>query len=261
MTQTPPASNTLPTQTSSVSSSETTSSNPPDVSMLITVALASLCEQRESDTRHHIVRIKHYLRVLAQALSTQEKFADALEPQTIELLVNASPLYDLGESCVPDRVLLKPGALNADELALMKAHTTKGHASIVHIEQALGAGVSLPALIKEITRSHHERWDGSGYPQGLAGAAIPVTARLVALVDTYDALTSDRVYKSGVPHADAVAIIVKGQGKQFDPDIVDQFVALQAEFAAISVKYADTDDDMQRKMEYIADSIAEAVSF
>ncbi len=236
---------------------------PSDSETTLIVALAALAQQRESDTRQHIVRIKHYLQLLATRLGTSAKFAEALNPRTVRLLVQASPLYDVGEHAVPDRVLLKPGALSADELALMKAHTIKGHEAIALVEQALAAAepsAALPAFVKGMALSHHERWDGTGYPQGLFGDQIPVCARVVALVDTYDALTSDRVYKSGVPHADAVAIIAKGREKQFDPDMVDAFVDLEAGFGAIAQLHADTDDDMQRKMGYIADAIAEAVS-
>jgi putative two-component system response regulator len=133
----------------------------------------------------------------------------------------------------------------------MKTHTTLGHSAIESAEHQLGMDVEFLAMAKEIALSHQEKWDGSGYPQGLVGDAIPVSARLMAVADVYDALISRRVYKDGMPHEKAVSIIVDGKGTHFDPDMVDAFVALQEEFRAIALRYADSDDDMAKKKEQL----------
>ena len=139
----------------------------------------------------------------------------------------------------------------------MKTHTTLARDVIVQAEQTLGCQSELLTTLKELVYSHHERWDGSGYPQGLAETQIPVSARLLALADVYDALISDRVYKAGIPHDKAVGIIFQGRASHFDPDMVDVFMEMQDEFNAIAQRFADTELDMQRKMEYMANAIAE----
>ena len=130
----------------------------------------------------------------------------------------------------------------------MKAHPGLGRQAIEQAEEALGVEVGFLRFAKEIAQSHHEKWDGSGYPQGLAGDDIPISARLMALADVYDALISRRVYKLGMPHEKAVEIICNGKGSHFDPDVVDAFLTIQDEFIAISKQYADNDDDMEKKV-------------
>jgi putative two-component system response regulator len=134
-----------------------------------------------------------------------------------------------------------------EEFEIMKTHTTLGRDAIQAAEDALGLKVEFLSVAKEIAYSHQEKWDGSGYPQGLAGDDIPISARLMALADVYDALISRRVYKSAMPHAKAASIIEQGRGSHFDPDVVDAFVAVQHEFVAIAQKYADSDEDLERK--------------
>lgn len=215
-----------------------------DVTIL---AMASLAETRDNDTGNHIRRTQHYVRLLAQHLQTHPRFRDFLNDETIDLLFKSAPLHDIGKVGIPDRILLKPGRFTPEEFEIMKTHCQLGRDAIQHAEDQLGIQVDFLHYAKEIAYSHQEKWDGSGYPQGLAGDAIPVSARLMAVADVYDALISRRVYKQGMPHAQAVEIICQGRGSHFDPDMVDAFVALTHEFQAIARRYADSDADLARK--------------
>lgn len=220
-----------------------------DVTIL---ALASLAETRDSDTGNHIRRTQHYVKVLAWKLSTHPLFSEFLTPQTIGLLFKSAPLHDIGKVGIPDRILLKPGKLTVEEFEVMKTHTTLGRDAIAHAELELGAEVAFLTLAKEIAYSHQEKWDGSGYPQGLKGAQIPISARLMAVADVYDALISRRVYKEPLSHERAVEIIQQTRGRHFDPDVVDAFVAIQENFKVIAMSYADSDVDLQAKVDYLA---------
>lgn len=214
------------------------------------MAMASLAETRDSDTGNHIRRTQHYVKVLAQHLRKHPRFASVLDDDRyIALLFKSAPLHDIGKVGIPDRILLKPGKLTFEEFEVMKTHTTLGRDAIQAAEEHLGMKVEFLNLAKEIAYGHQEKWDGSGYPQGAAGEAIPVGARLMAVADVYDALISRRVYKEGMPHDKAAAIIVQGRGQHFDPDIVDAFVAVQDQFIAIAQRFADSDADLQRKAE------------
>lgn len=215
-----------------------------DVTIL---AMASLAETRDSDTGNHIRRTQHYVKALARKLSTHPRFSAQLTDRYIHMLFKSAPLHDIGKVGIPDRILLKPGRFEAGEFEIMKTHTTLGYEAIEHAEKQLGIHVEFLSMAKEIALSHQEKWDGSGYPQGLAGDAIPVSARLMAVADVYDALISRRVYKEGMSHEKAVAIIIEGRGSHFDPDMVDAFVQLQDQFHAIALRYADSDADMARK--------------
>ncbi len=230
----------------------------PDVQDAVIFAMATLAEAREADTGKHILRTKHYVQALADRLRGHPRFTDTLTARYVDLLVKSTPLVDLGEVSIPDRILLKPGPLTADEFGIMKTHTSKGLEAMRHIESAMGSD-GLLALARDIAHCHHEKWNGGGYPQGLLGEQIPLAARIVALADVYEALTSDRVYKAGVPHAQAVQVIFQERGSHFDPDVVDAFMDVQDEFEGIAQRLADTEDDMQRKMEYLANAIAEEV--
>ena len=223
----------------------------------IVLATATLAELRESDTESHILRVHRYIRVLAQHLSQQPAWSQLRDQSTLETLCDCAPIYDLGSVGVPDRILLKPGRLSKEELRIMRTHPSVGFEALQRAEKTLGHPMPELALVKQVVLSHHERWDGSGYPQGLKGTQIPWSARIVAVADVYDALITDKVYKSGVSHERAVEIILSERGSHFDPDVVDAFGATQAQFQDISRKFADTDDDMQRKIEYLANAIAE----
>ncbi len=228
-----------------------------DVTIL---ALTSIAETRDSDTGNHIRRTQHYVRALALALRDHPRFAGALNLQAINVLFKSAPLHDIGKVGIPDRILLKPSGLTAEEFEIMKTHTTLGFDAIDQAEKALGAEVPFLRIAKEIALSHQEKWDGSGYPQGLKGDAIPLSARLMAVADVYDALISQRVYKSAVPHDRAVQIVFQGRGSHFDPDLVDAFIEIQDEFHAIAERYKDSEANLQKKMEYMAHAIADEPS-
>ena len=195
------------------------------------------------ETGNHIRRTQNYVKELAQALRNHPRFRNYLNDKIIQLLFKSAPLHDIGKVGIPDRILLKPGKLDADEFEVMKTHTTLGYEAIAHAEKALGTDVAFLTMAKEIALSPQEKWDGSGYPQGLAGDAIPVCARLMAVADVYDALVSRRPYKEPMPHAEAVRIIDRGRGSHFDPDIVDAFLLSQDQFAAIAHRFEDNESD------------------
>lgn len=210
------------------------------------IAMASLAETRDNETGNHIRRTQHYIRRLAQEVRSHPRFTAALDDKTIDLLFKCAPLHDIGKVGIPDSILLKPGRLTPEEFEIMKQHARLGKEAIEHAEQQLGYEVDFLHLAKEIAYAHHEKWDGSGYPQGLAGESIPLSARLMAVADVYDALISRRVYKPPMPQAEAVQIIQEGRAKAFDPDIVDAFLAIQDEFLAIAESYADKPEDLNR---------------
>jgi putative two-component system response regulator len=221
-------------------------------------AMASLAETRDSDTGNHIRRTQYYVRLLASKLRLHPRFAHFLDDdRTIELLFKSAPLHDIGKVGIPDRILLKPGRYEPEEFAIMKTHTTLGRDAILQAERELGIGIPFLNYAKEIAYSHQEKWDGSGYPEGLSGDDIPISARLMALADVYDALICRRVYKAPMPHEKAVQIILEGQGTHFDPDIVDAFVELQGEFQMIANTYADSKADIDKKTEYLEKAIAD----
>ena len=207
-----------------------------DVTIL---ALASLAETRDSDTGNHIRRTQYYVRALALQLRTHPRFARFLSDANIETLFKSAPLHDIGKVGIPDRILLKPGHFDAPELQIMRTHATLGRDAISHAEKSLGTQVEFLSMAKEIALSHQEKWDGSGYPQGLSGDAIPISARLMAVADVYDALISRRVYKEAMSHQQAVQIICEGKGTHFDPDLVDAFLQISDEFHEIAEHFAD----------------------
>ncbi|KQV84623.1 two-component system response regulator [Massilia sp. Root351] len=223
-------------------------------------AMASLAETRDNETGNHIRRTQHYVRVLAEHLREHPRFRHFLDDATIQLLFKSAPLHDIGKIGIPDRILLKPGRFTPDEFEIMKTHTTLGRDAIAHAEQQLGMDVGFLALAKEIAYSHQEKWDGSGYPEGLSGDAIPISARLMAVADVYDALISRRVYKEGMPHDKAVQIILEGRASHFDPDICDAFQACLPLFQQIAARFADSDADMEKQAQAIAHSGAAAAA-
>ncbi|OCJ09331.1 hypothetical protein A6U87_10920 [Rhizobium sp. AC44/96] len=205
----------------------------------IILAMASLAETRDNETGNHIRRTQHYIRVLAEAASVHPAFRSELSNAVIELLYKSAPLHDIGKVGIPDRILLKPGKLSADEFAIMKTHSELGMSAIANAQQHLGVSNNFLSVAQEIALTHHEKWDGSGYPRGLKGKDIPLAGRLMAVADVYDALVSERVYKSAVPHEEAVAIILGEKGKHFDPDLVDVFETVALRFKAIHREFMD----------------------
>jgi putative two-component system response regulator len=214
-------------------------------------ALACLAEARDNETGHHIVRTQLYVDLLARHLAAHERFRDALAGPRLSMVVKAAPLHDIGKVGIPDAILLKPGRLTAEEFEIMKAHPTIGAEAITKaIEQALagaddtmveqaGGAFAFLHVAHEISLGHQEKWDGSGYPAGLAGEAIPVSARLMALADVFDALMSRRVYKPPMTLDEATQIIVDGRAKHFDTDVVDAFLACRENFAEIASRFPD----------------------
>ncbi|MDP3876189.1 MAG: two-component system response regulator [Methylobacter sp.] len=219
-----------------------------DVTIL---ALASLAETRDSDTGNHIRRTQFYVKALAEKLRDHPRFSWFLTESNINMLFKSAPLHDIGKVGIPDRILLKPGRFEPYEFEIMKSHTTLGYNAIVQAENALGTHVDFLSFAKSIALSHQEKWDGSGYPKGLAGDAIPIPARLMAVADVYDALISRRVYKDGMAHEQAVHIMLEGRGSHFDADMIDAFIDIQQEFIAIAQRFADTDSDMDKKKDYL----------
>jgi putative two-component system response regulator len=214
-------------------------------------AMALLAEIRDGDTANHLHRTQHYVRALARKLSAKPAFAAALSPRAINMLFKSAPLHDIGKVGIPDRILHKPGKLTPEEFEIMKTHTVLGRDAIVQAELATGMALDFFAVGKEIAYGHHERWDGTGYPQGLAGSQIPLSARLMAVADVYDALISRRAYKAALNHQEAVRVIEQTRGRHFDPDVVDAFLALQDTFQAIAIAYSDSDADLDRKADYL----------
>ncbi len=221
-------------------------------------AMASLAETRDNETGNHIRRTQRYVKVLAEKLRFNPRFAHFLnDDKTIELLYKSAPLHDIGKVGIPDRILLKPGRFEPEEFEIMKTHTTLGRDAILQAEKDLGAEMPFLKYAKEIAYSHQEKWDGSGYPEGLSGDDIPISARLMAVADVYDALISRRVYKAPMPHEKAVEIIKEGKGNHFDPDMADAFLELQDEFKKIAAAHADSDADLTKKVEYLEKAITE----
>ena len=204
-------------------------------------ALANLAEMRDNETGNHILRTQSYVLALAQKLSTHPRFSERLTPRYIELLALSAPLHDIGKVGIPDHILLKPGKLTPDEWAIMQTHAALGASAIQLAEQSVDQPVAFLSIAKEIAHHHHERWDGSGYPDRLAGDAIPISARLMALADVFDALVNARVYKPAFSFDVARQLILDGRGSQFDPDVVDAFIASFELFCETAEKMRDQD--------------------
>lgn len=206
-------------------------------------AMTSLAETRDNETGNHIRRTQHYVRLLAELLREHPRFRHFLNDESIRLLFKSAPLHDIGKIGIPDDILLKPGRLTPEEFEIMKTHTVLGRDAIRHAEEQLGTSVGFLRLAKEIAYSHHEKWDGTGYPDGLGADEIPISARLMAVADVYDALISRRVYKKGMSHDQALDIIRQGRAQHFDPDVCDAFLASHEQFQAIAERFADSDQD------------------
>ncbi len=211
-----------------------------DVTMM---AMGALAETRDPETGNHIRRTQLYIKCLAEKLKIQPRFKDYLQPEIITSLFKSAPLHDIGKVGVPDHILLKPGKLTEEEFEIMKLHTAYGRDAISAAEKTMTGTDNFLSFAKEIAFSHHEKWDGSGYPEGLKGDDIPVSARLMAVADVYDALISRRVYKPPFPHEKAVSIIEGDSGTHFDPDIVTAFLGIDIQFKEISREYHDLHED------------------
>jgi putative two-component system response regulator len=203
------------------------------------LVMVSLAEFRDECTGNHIRRTQEYVRILAEQLARQPQYADQLGVAQIELIAKSAPLHDIGKIAIPDHILLKPGKLTAEEFEVMKTHTVRGYEMLKTAGHHMGEQGEFLAMAMDIARWHQEKWDGSGYPDGLAGEKIPLAARLMAVADVFDALTTSRPYKSAMSHEQAAAIIVQGSGVHFDPRLVETFSAVQDEFRRIAAMWGD----------------------
>jgi putative two-component system response regulator len=198
------------------------------------LAMASLAETRDNETGNHLHRTASYVKILAEHLMRHSAQGGELDDERIALLTRSAPLHDIGKVGIPDAILLKPGKLTFEEFEIMKGHSAIGRDAIAKAEAQLGVSANFLSVAKEIAGGHHEKWNGTGYPDGLAGTAIPLSARLMALADVYDALISKRVYKDSFPRDKAEGIILEGNGTHFDPEIVKAFMHLKDEFWEIA---------------------------
>lgn len=205
----------------------------------IVIAMASLAETRDNETGNHILRTQYYVKALAEYLAKTPKYRELLTPELIKIYYKAAPLHDIGKVGIPDNILLKPGKLTESEFKIMQEHTTLGLQTLQKAKEHSNNPNGIVDAAIDIAYCHHEKWDGSGYPKKLAGEAIPLSARLMAVADVYDALISKRIYKDAMEHSVAKRIIEEGKGGHFDPQIVDAFIACEQQFIDIATKYAD----------------------
>lgn len=204
------------------------------------LVMVSLAEFRDECTGNHIRRTQGYVRALAEHLAKLPQYAEGLTPQFIELIAKSAPLHDIGKIAIPDHVLLKPGKLTPEEFEIMKSHAMRGYDMLNTAGGLMGEqGDFLEAAMK-IARWHHEKWNGSGYPDGLVGEAIPLPARIMAVADVFDALMTARPYKAALPQEQAFGYIVEGSGTHFDPQLVEVFGAIQEEVRQIADTWADS---------------------
>lgn len=202
-------------------------------------AMASLAETRDSETGNHIKRTSNYVKMLAKKLQNHPKFKAYLTDEMIDTLYKSAPLHDIGKIGIPDYILLKPGKLTLEEFEIMKTHTTLGKEAIEHAEKELGYEVDFLKTAKEIAYSHQEKYDGSGYPLGLKGDEIPISARLMSIADVYDALRSKRIYKNSLNLEMTLKIMKEGRGSHFDPDMLDAFLEIYDEFEVVASNFVD----------------------
>jgi HD-GYP domain-containing protein (c-di-GMP phosphodiesterase class II) len=207
--------------------------------------LAKLAESRDPDTGHHLERIALYSTRIAQALRRYPKYRNTVTPQFVRMIGISSALHDIGKVGVEDSILLKPGALTESERRRIQSHAALGGDCIRQIERRLGNSTFL-SMAREIALYHHERWDGSGYPHGLAGEDIPLAARIVAIADVYDALSVRRVYKDAYPHEICVEKIRRETGRQFDPDLIDVFLSIAPQIEEIAGRLSDAEEQTTR---------------
>lgn len=209
-----------------------------DISMK---ALSSLAKTRDNETGNHILRTQRYVELLARYLAGNPAYADQLDDRQIEFMVKAAPLHDIGKVGIPDAILLKPARLTPEEFAVMKTHAQLGADALRSCTAELNVHGELDFLNMaiEIANFHHEHWDGSGYPLGLSGDAIPLSGRLMALADVFDALISRRVYKPAFSYDEAIRMIREGSGTHFDPNVVEAFDAMKDQFIEVADKYRD----------------------
>ena len=214
-------------------------------------SLGHLAEIRDPETGNHLRRTQKYVQLLCDTLRKHPRFADFLTDANIDLLVRSAPLHDIGKVGIPDHILLKPGKLTAGEWAVMKTHSDIGSFAIEQVEADAERPVAFLQCAKQIIRHHHEKWDGSGYPDALAGDNIPIPARVMALADVFDALISRRPYKEPFTLEAAAQLILEGRGVHFDPEVADAFQSRLEDFRAIAIRYADTEAEVRAQINRI----------
>lgn len=206
----------------------------------IIISMSALTEARDKETGRHLVRTQNYVEILARQLATLPHYSH-LDEVCIDLLAKSAPLHDIGKVGIPDAILNKPGPLTQEEVAIMKNHTLIGACALKNAISGVAHPEKLNFLYyaEQMVASHHEKWDGSGYPHGLSGTDIPLAGRLMALADVYDALLCKRSYKRTYSHADAMETILAESGRHFDPEVIEAFVAKNEEFLKISQQFVD----------------------
>lgn len=209
-----------------------------DAQLATIFALARLAEQRDEDTGAHLERVREYCKLLAEMLGMDSLYSSCVNPEFVECIMHAAPLHDVGKVAIPDSILLKPGKLSHEEFEIMKTHAIMGADNMQMVFNHY-SGNSFVGMGIEIALYHHERWDGTGYPDRLIGKNIPLSARIVALADFYDALRSDRCYRKGLCHEVVKAMIKDESGKHFDPEIVRVFLDIESEFKRIDLMFSD----------------------
>lgn len=215
------------------------------------LVMASLAEFRDAEASNHLRRTQAYVTAIANKLTGHRRFRE-LNDTTIDLLFRAAPLHDVGKGGIPDRILLKPSRLTDDEFEIVKRHTTLGREAIEHAWPRLGMDVPFLDLAREMAYGHQEKFDGTGYPQGLSGDDIPVSARIMAVADVYDALITHRAWRKGIAADAARDIMVEGRGTHFDPDVLDAFLSIEDEIASIVARFPDS-KAAEAKMSAMAD--------
>ncbi len=215
--------------------------------MATILGLAKLAEYRDEGTGTHLERIREYAKIIAEEMAKNPKYAGHITPEFIDDIYQSSILHDIGKVGIPDAVLLKPGRLSDEEFDVIKRHTNLGGDAIKAIEMQI-EGQSFLALGKEIAYNHHEKWDGSGYPRGLNGEDIPLSARIIALADVYDALTTKRFYKEAYTHEKSRQIIIDLKGTHFDPEVLDVFLVLADEFDRIRLENLDEETELMKPL-------------
>jgi putative two-component system response regulator len=205
------------------------------------ISLASLAETRDNETGRHIIRTQSYVRLLSEHLAAGRKHAASLDPRTLDLIIKSTPLHDIGKVGIPDAILLKPARLTGAEFEIMKKHTVIGRDALLRAQALFRTHTrsSFFRVAEEIAYCHHEKWNGTGYPEGRSGRDIPLPARLMALADVYDALVTPRVYKAAQSHEEAAEIMRAERGQHFDPDVLEAFLELEKKFRNVADSFAD----------------------
>jgi putative two-component system response regulator len=209
-----------------------------DIQNITINAMTTLAETRDTDTGNHIIRTTKYTEALCKELAKKEQFKEYMTSENIKKISQSAALHDIGKIGIPDSILLKPGKLSEEEFETMKTHSQIGYEALLNAEQNIqNPESSFLHYAKDIARSHHEKYNGKGYPQGLIGEEIPLAARIMALADVYDALVSKRVYKNAISHEKALSIIKSENAEHFDPNIVEAFLNIENEFIEITSRY------------------------